>query len=317
MRLGTGGMRPLLLQLLSGLLFSALFGPFASAQALWTSVKWRLSGFADVIYSSIPDSTSSGHFRLGQVELDLTCHIHERVRSDLAIAYDDGAFGLSTMTIGFIITDRTEIYVGQFDVPFGIDLDFYASPDRKLISPPLAVEKTHNLWNDIGLQFCAGWRDFGLVLFAVNSLAQAEVSVVPGGRLFYSPLDLIEFGASIGIGLTDDTEPEAILLGGDFQLSYKNLCLKGEYIEHTYERTTDSKTTAGFYLQATVDVDPFFFCARYGGLDSDLPNLDELDRVTFGAGYKIIDKVELRGEYQFYIPDWEEDLILLQTLARF
>jgi hypothetical protein len=239
------------------------------------------------------------------------------VRSDLAIAYDDGAFGLSTMTIGFIITDRTEIYVGQFDVPFGIDLNFYASPDRKLVSPPLAVEKTHNLWNDIGLQFCTGWRDFGLALFAVNSLAGAEVSVVPGGRAFYSPLDLLEFGASIGIGLTDDSEAESILSGGDFQLSYKNLYLKGEYIEHTYERTTDSKTTAGFYLQATVDVRPFFFCARYGGLDSDEPSLDDSERLTSGAGYRVIEEVELRGEYQLYIPDREKDLTLVQVVARF
>ena len=317
MRVGTGGVRPLFMQLLAGLLFSGLFEPSASGQALGRRANWELSGFADVIYASTPDSTSSGHFRLGQVELDLTCRINERARSDLAIAYDGGAFGLSTMTIGFIITGRTEIYAGQFDVPFGLDFNFYSSPDRKLVSPPLVAVNTHELWNDIGLQFCTRWRDFGLVLFAVNSLAQAEVSVVPGGRVSYSPVDLFGLGGSIGVGVTDDAEAETILLGGDFQLSYKNLYLKGEYIKHTYKRTTDSKTTAGFYLQATVDVRPIFFCVRYGGLDSDVPGLDDLDRLTSGAGYRVIEEVELRGEYQLYISDWEEDLVLLQTVARF
>jgi hypothetical protein len=313
----TGKVKSLHLYLLLGVVGVILLKPPANAQPSEIASPLGLSGFADVVYASIPDSGSNGHFDLGQLELDLSYHFNERVRSDLAIAYNDRVFGVGVITIGFVIGEVTEIHVGQFDVPFGIDLNFYPSPERKLISPPLVVEKTHNLWNDIGLQFCSGWRNLGLVLFAVNGLAGAEVSVVPGGRAFYSPVDLLEFGASIGIGLADEIESEAILLGGDFQLSYKNLYLKGEYIEHAYERTTDSKTTAGFYLQATVDVRPFFFCARYGGLDSEVPSLDELDRVTLGAGYRVIEEVELRGEYQLYGSDWMEDLILLQTVARF
>jgi hypothetical protein len=309
--------RPQAVFALIGLLSLTWVRTGAEAQMIWTATDLELSGFADVIYSSIGEEGTGDHFMLGQVELDLAYLLSEQIRADLAIAHDEGSFGIGALTIGFSPTERTEICVGQFDVPFGIDYNFFPSPDRKLISPPLATETTHRLWNDIGLQLSILSSQFDLTLFAVNGLGDAEVTVVPGGRVSHLFGNLVEVGGSVAVGLTDDSDVETALYGVDFQLTHGCLYLKGEYIEHSWEMTTEEQSTAGFYLQATVEVDPFFFCARYGGLDSDEPELDELDRVTLGAGYGLIEQVEFRGECQLYTSGQEDERLLLQTVAAF
>lgn len=310
-------MRPQAVFALIGLLSLTWVRTGAEAQTVWTATDLELSGFADVIYSSSGEEGTDEHFMLGQVELDLAYLLSEQIRADVAIAHHEGSFGIGAMTIGFSPIEGIEICVGQFDVPFGIDYNFFPSPDRKLISAPLATEATHQLWNDIGLQLSIISSHFDLTLFAVNGLSDTEVTAVPGGRLSYSFGNLLEVGGSVALGFTDDSEVEAGLYGVDFQFTCESLYLKGEYIEHTWEMTTEEQSTAGFYLQATVDVDPFFFCARYGGLDSDEPELDELDQVILGAGYRVIEQVELRGECQLYTSGQEDDRLLLQTVASF
>jgi hypothetical protein len=310
-------LRPQAVFALIGLLSLTWVRTGAEAQTVWTATDLELSGFADVIYSSSGEEGTDDHFMLSQVELDLAYLLSEKIRADLAIAHREGSFGIGAMTIGFSPAERIGICVGQFDVPFGIDYNFFPSPDRKLISAPLATETTHRLWNDIGLQLSITSSHVDLTLFAVNGLSDAEVTVVPGGRLSHCFGDLLEVGGSMALGFTDDSDVETGLYGIDFQLTHGGLYLKGEYIEHSWEMTTEGQSTAGFYLQATVDVDPFFFCARYGGLDSDEPELDELDRVTVGAGYRVIEQVELRGECQFHASGQEDDRLFLQTVASF
>ena len=80
------------------------------------------------------------------------------------------------------------IKIGYFDVPFGIDYLFYASPDRLTISAPL--------YTDHLKFFDGGWTDIGIQLYKTHPLYNVTAYVVDGydtgnatgGRFWHKPL---------------------------------------------------------------------------------------------------------------------------------
>ncbi len=291
----------------------------------------EISGFFDVVgnyQTSTDDKTSFG---LGQAELDIAKKLSENISIMTAIAYnsDDGVFELGAAIIdihlfggegerqnSMFCVKHSGIVVGQFDVPFGIDYNVYASIDRKLVSPPLVCGHTHEGWNDFGIQFNINWQYFNYVAYAVNGIKSSyevnetnqiltpslsigdEVITTPantfGTRIGLTPILDLEVGGSVAIGLNQSNESEMLMFGGDLQLAFADFSFKGEYIQHFHNRTIEEETSKGYYFQALYNINQIFLTGRFGAFQQD--DADWIDRYTFGAGYQIANAVELRLE---------------------
>ena len=292
----------------------------------------EISGFFDVVNTVQTSADDKNQFGLGQAEIDLGAALHKNVGVEVAVAYnaDDGIFelGAALIDIHFLDCcgdenhlrssgiDHTGVVVGQFDVPFGIDYQTVASPDRKLVHAPLVVDLTHADWNDMGLMLGleAGIGNFAIygvngfessteVLDEVASLALGEdvfeeIDTSPanavGARLGITPVAGLEIGGSFANGWNLSGRPEMSLVGADLQYSVFNFGFKGEYIAHTVNRSIAKETNSGWYFQSTYNFSSAFLAARYGSFQPDEGN--SVGQFTFGAGYSVVEAVELRFE---------------------
>ncbi len=276
----------------------------------------EISGFGDFMYSAHQDNIAGDNYEMGQVEVDLETNISEKVVIGAAIAYDaEGeSFGLGAFTVDFRLfgkgddhfrsasdIEHSGIIVGQFDVPFGIDWHVYPSIDRKLVTAPLAVENSHDGWNDYGVQGYLESENFNAVAYGTNGFGyeDAETSMSVGGRLGLLPLGLLEIGGSFAHFIKGDDDMGMSLMGADLQFSHNSLSLKGEYIAHKINLpATESVTTSGFYGQGMYDFGKVFLVARYGRFSPNIAGENTLQRFSAGAGWVILENCELRFEYQ-------------------
>ncbi|MHB9027302.1 MAG: hypothetical protein ACYC9O_00885 [Candidatus Latescibacterota bacterium] len=304
-----------------------LFGPVrAEAQ----TPRVEISGFGDV-YSAAPLDSAGTSFALGQAEVDVYATLTHNISASAALAYDGaaGAFGPGEFFVEFRLFGAEEnhlrpsrgvthcgIMAGQFDVPFGIDWEVYASIDRKLVTPPLVVENAHGLWNDTGVQGHAANDYFSGVLFAVNGFGYDDVRMryAAGGRFGIKPLSFLEIGGSYAGFVRPGGNLGMDLTGGDARIGWRGLHLKGEYITRKTGFTAVETTDFGYYAEGIFQFGRFFGAARY---DSYNPSdAEEITRTSFGGGWVITDGCELRFEYQLR-PDEEEDVTFLQVAAGF
>jgi len=258
-------------------------------------------------------NNETDNFELGAAELSLNLHA------------DENSFITSV-----------DFSAGQFDVPFGIDFLVYPSIDRKLVTPPLVVERTHDSWNDFGIKLSLYSNYVKLVVFGVNGFdasfevvneaqSQAlgvdigdEIDTSPantfGARLGLTPVADFELGGSVAFGLNDTDEDEMILIGGDVRYQLTNLSLKGEYIYHSFNRSIADEENEGYYIQALYGMDPVFWVGRYGAIQPD--GEDWTNRFTLGIGYTVTETVELRFE-TIINEDSDENTNILQLVAGF
>ncbi|RKX22194.1 MAG: hypothetical protein DRP51_02830 [Candidatus Zixiibacteriota bacterium] len=291
----------------------------------------EISGFFDVVgnyQSSAGDKTSFG---LGQAELDLARELSDNIAFEAAIAYNSeaGVFELGAAVIDIHLfgsegkhrrpalgVKHSGVIVGQFDVPFGIDYKVYASIDRKLVSPPLAVDFTHEGWNDFGVQLYMDWTFGNFVAYGVNGFESSylvsdaahalslglsigsEVNTTPanafGTRVGLTPVPELEVGGSLAFGLNQSDKSEMLMFGGDLQYTVADFNFKGEYIQHSLNRSIEEETNKGYYFQALYNINQFFLTGRYGAFQPD--GADWAYRYTIGAGYAVADAVEIRFE---------------------
>ena len=284
-----------------------------------------ISGFFDVVGSQQSSAADKTSFGLGQAELDLSNQLADNISAYVGIAYNNEArdFNVRTATFQINLFENENSFfkwgavsAGQFDVPFGIDWNYYSSIDRKLVTPPLAVDYTHGEWNDFGVQFKLNWQQGNFVVYGVNGFessfevsdaAQAlslglnigdEVNTTPanafGTRLGFNPTPDLELGGSFATGLNASGKNEMLLYGIDAQWTYSDFAFKGEYIEHKLNRSIEEEKNKGYYFQTTYSWDKYFLCGRYGAFQ---PNgNDWVDRYTFGAGWAFSDAVQMRFE---------------------
>lgn len=309
----------------------------------WPNVE--IAGFVDVLGSYNRSVEDKSDFNLGQAEIDLESDLSDRIGIALAVAYnsDDGVFELGAAEIGINLYESDEgflnsvdITAGQFDVPFGIDYNYYPSIERKLISGPLVVDNTHAGWNDFGFKFGleSGYGNF--VFYGVNGYESAyevtdtsmalalgvsvgdEIETRPayafGTRLGVSPIPMFELGTSFAIGLNQSEKDEMLLWGGDIQFWLSDFYLKGEYITHSYNRSIEKSDDKGYYAQGLYDFGRFFVSGRYGSFKPDGEEWN--GRFSIGGGYVLMDQVELRIESNFH-DDSDENNTILQLVAGF
>lgn len=290
----------------------------------------QFSGFADILLISPIDEQMNAKIQSGQFELGLSASIQPGISFEGAIAYNSetGTFEAGAGFIELVFAgeqghhsahgnyvNHLGLSIGQFDVPFGIDWQHIASPDRQLITAPLTNEKSINAWNDVGLNFHADFGKTTLTSFLVNG---AENGYAIGGRAAYAPLNGFEIGTSY-LTQTSSTDlgSKPQVLGADIQtvtgplatraeLHYSENLLNGEFSE------IDSiDTHRGFYLQADLDLStilhvPFTLIGRYDDW-STVNNLEEATRTTLGLAYALSEGLQFRAEYLNDIVNGEQE----------
>lgn len=296
-----------------------------------------LSGFGDFWTANRGDP-----FRFGQVEIDLETRIGDRLDLSAAVAFDGEDFGLGNFTLDFPLVGReghffasepilrSGIAAGQFDVPFGLDWQFFPAPERKLVSAPLVVERTHGLWNDCGVQGYLETARFEVVAYAVNGFGHelegevTETRVSLGSRVGIRPIyrpsgegrlypDL-EVGSSGALFLTPDGQVEMVLVGMDGQFRLGRFSALGEYIYHRLGMAGGRESSnSGFYGQGVWEWERYFLVSRYGQFKE--AGGTQARRLSLGAGWVVQEGCELRLEEQ--LNEGEKDLALLQLVVEF
>lgn len=312
-------------------------------------IEW--SGFFDVVSTHQSSAADNTEFGLNQAEIDLTSQLSDRIAIEAAIAYvpNDAFFELGAAFVDIDLfggggshvrpafrVDHSSVMVGQIDVPFGIDYKVYASPDRKLITTPMAVDLTHDSWNDFGLQFNLKATHGNLVVFGVNGFESSaevideaqsltlgyevteEVNTTPaaafGGRLGIAPVGFLELGSSFAFGINESDHNEMFLVGADLQVSLASFEFKGEYISHSLNRSIAEETNRGYYLQGSYSFGPAFVVSRYG---SFRPQDNQwVGRMSIGGGYALTEGAELRLE-NIVAENNENNQTIFQLVASF
>lgn len=240
--------------------------------------QFEITGFADFLY----DGTGSQNaFSYGQLEVDLSTQVSDKVGFEAAIAYnaETGQFEAGAGFVHLSGTDKHDrvawgVAVGQFDVPFGIDYRHIASPDRWLVCSPLANQATIDSWNDMGVIFEAQTDHFEVVSFAVNG---SEEGHAVGGRVGATPVKRVNVGTSYFIQTAVNPaggKPQAF--GGDVTVGFPRMELRSEYYQSKaivaadFDSHHNDDIASGYYVQAShllVESGPFPVMAimRFGG----------------------------------------------------
>ncbi len=284
----------------------------------------EISAFFDalgVVRNGHDDKTN---FSLNQAEVDLIHALSDEIETEVWVMFEGDHFGVGAAFVTFNpytsehdFLRSASITAGQFDVPFGIDYLVIASPDRKFITVPRAVEGTHESWNDLGIQFGLESSAGNLVVYGVNGFESLthvldeeasitaghdvyeEIETTPanafGMRLGGTPTEDLEIGASIATGLNSDGENEVLLWGGDIQWSTSAFEIKGEWLYRSAHRSIKEEINRGWYLQGAYNLlDRAFVIGRYGSFKE--AHHEWTDQVSIGGGYRLMDGVELRYE---------------------
>ncbi|MFC1552776.1 hypothetical protein ACFL6P_09475 [Candidatus Latescibacterota bacterium] len=274
---------------------------------------FALSGFGDFFYNVGQDKNSNTQINIGQVELDLETALNDKIDFVGALVFDpdNEVFGLGDLFVDFHLfgsegdhymaasgIENGGIVVGQFDIPFGIDLNVYPSIDRKIVSGPLAVEHTHDFWGDFGVKGYVENQKYNVQVFATNGFGydEVEMRMAAGGHFALTAFPGFEFGTSYAGFLNENNTSDMTLRGFDFQGEYEAVSVKAEYIEHSMGLVGDKVTNTGYYVQGMYDFGKFYLVERYGTFTPQ--DGIELNRISSGVGYVVREGLELRVEYQ-------------------
>jgi hypothetical protein len=283
------------------LVLATIGEPLASPGALVETLPAgvRVSGFGDFISTNANDD--AGSFRVGQAEVDLEAALGRSASVSMAIAYDGEAVTLATFVVGDerSVTRRfgvesIGVWAGRFDVPFGIDYHCYASADRRLVTTPEIVARTHGCWNDVGVQANIGAARWNVTAFATNGEVADDADMAAGGRVGIVVASGLDVGASVAaVGVREGGDET--LVGLDMRAQVHRLKLKGEYISRS--RAGANTGVDGFYVGAELDFGRWFVIERYGGVTDEF-DATSIRQASSGLGFVLNESIEARLEHR-------------------
>ncbi len=214
----------------------------------------KISGFFDVTLES--PNERDRPFEFGALELDLEYPFNEHYTVSSALVWDG-----DTAEVGVGIVDyhwfddavpaRGRIFdepgfhlqAGRFDLPFGVDYQFFATSDRPNISAPLTTERIQlGGYNSDGARLYGTWKTFDYALYAVDSLYGDNGGTV-GGRIGFFPWRdpyrlhrfggnrSLEFGLSYLQDMDNHGDGRDRVYGADMTLNYKMFHLVAEWMK--------------------------------------------------------------------------------------
>lgn len=307
----------------------------------------ELSGFCDLQYVSGKELPSEiDGFQYGQFEFNATAPVNRWITLQGALALNQpqgkfeprlGYVDLNFLDIGAYkrlpskrsLIKKWGMWIGQFDVPFGIDYKVSSSIDRALVHAPLVNERTIDSWNSIGTALYLSGSEWNVLLFGVNGFTDA---VAAGGRIG-AKLDYdVEVGFSYSRDQQSGSDPPPEIFGVDLQWHSAYFSGKGEIVRSRGIRNGGPETNGaspqlGFYFQGIYDVwlfhrHPFYLVGRVGtwtpenrlvigGGDIGLQE----NRITAGIGVPLGFQSELRLEYM--VTRKNENILTFQLAVGF
>jgi hypothetical protein len=321
---------------LNSLFILALLAGLPMAAHAQDGPSLAISAFADLIFPVFASDDSGTQFQVNQAEVDLEGEIVPDVNATMALAYDPEAetFALAVLAVEIPLSQGDDFaasaLVGQFDVPFGIDYQVYASVDRRLVSGPMILDCTHEGWNDLGVNFNLAMGEAGLDLFLINGdrcgrgvvdptklVDRSDIKRGSGGRLHYNFTEGLQLGASGAMFHDQEDEVPMTLLGADFQAALGAFSFKGELVAHKVDRGTSAEmNNYGFYVQGMHDWEKWYAVARYEQWKPEMDGLDSPERLCLGAGLIVREGLELRVEHDWALQDMD-DVTWLQLVMDF
>ncbi|MBU3956019.1 porin [bacterium] len=281
----------------------------------------ELSGFVDAGYQDGQSENSS--FGIGAFEIDFASEFSDKISFEGAVVVEGGAVGLgqTLVDIKLLSEEKLGVKAGLIDIPFGIDYQVFATPDRKLVSSPLVTElMMDGGWGDSGINFYGSLSSLNYNIYIVNGMGNkyeiegdTTSALVPanqdannnnaktiGSRIGISPAEGIEVGVSYAHGpyLDDNTKEILSRVGCDVQLGIGQIKVKGEYVKTEEDIPgANANEHSGYYFQLLGDAtEKVYGAVRYGSWKPK--GGDEVTRLTLGLGYELEENVSLRLEYQ-------------------
>jgi len=308
----------------------------------------EISGFFDTTAQT--KNGSNQIFHIGVVELDLDRIIH---KGDFAasVALDWFPYGttpsvqLGAAFIDFHLYDESipvrgrifqdpgfHIQVGQFDLPFGSDYQFFAVTDRLTVTPPMTTTRIQQSGanpangglNSPGIRTYGKWHQLTYAVYAINSIYSSGLAV--GGRLGYAldnpyqlhirdELPLIDFGLSY---LRDMDQSEHLtdeLFAADLSFNYHSFRLISEFVRHDAKASrADGNPVlneSAFHvtlinnLQDWLHEDLYLYGRyqewrpnyRYTNIDGNNYQVGFIPAISVGMGYHVNNYLTLKMEY--------------------
>jgi len=305
---------------------------------LWVATPWafadlEISGFIDVLGQGRRGEDTT--FGMGAFEIDFAAEFSPSVAFEGAVVVQGDEVGLGQTMVDFWLLNENKLGLqfGLLDMPFGIDYQVFATPDRKLVTLPLVTElMMDGGWSDIGVNLHGSLPRLNCNVYVVNGMGEDRGVPVNqlsdnnngktvGGRIGASPVDNLELGFSYAQGpYLDGTAEEALSrIGGDIQFVYQSLQIKGEYIKGVEEISgaTDSEHE-GWYIQLLGQAtEKVYGVTRYGYWKPK--GGDKVNRISIGLGYDLVENISLRSEYQINgeTPSIDNNLFSLQVVVSF
>jgi len=292
----------------------------------------EISGFMDAIYEATGSENQDQPAYLNQVEVDLAKPLGNRAEAVLGIIYAE-SFQVGTALISYDLVPQREsarllygatVAAGQFDAPFGEDVNAYPSNLRSTVSIPEINAATLNLWNDVGVSSSWGFpsttvdiwamRGFALQSNPENEEPLAEVHVAGGVRLNHEVTDALRVGGSVANGWLPDGSSAMNLTGAHLVYSRWQWSITTEYMHLNEDLAGLSLNREGYYAQAVRQLGRFYAFGRIDRVnlgDGDFTKLGSL-----GAGAELTQGLSLRLEQQ---ATWKlkEPKLFVQIVASF
>jgi len=277
-------------------------------------------GFFDISAADFSDRENP--WGLGPFELDLEYSYGENFAGGGAFVFEDGAVDLGVAFIDFHkydskIAARGRIFydpgihvqVGRFDIPFGLDYRYFATPDRETITPPLLTDFIMDGgWNDLGLRVYGSHSFLDFSFFSVNGFNEG---ITYGGRVGFFPLrdpfkmhrtgsdKPFEIGVSYALDTSIKTKREETIIGYDIESTFYNLELRGEYLKR--ESIVEDFVHSGYYVSAKYNFDFFsgYSIVNFGQIE--LNKTDKVKRLLLGLTFEIQGYSALKFEYSKFL----------------
>jgi hypothetical protein len=310
-----------------GLLTSLLLGHLLVHPALAQEEgQLAISAFADLLLPASSSTESGTEFRVNQAEVDLEGVMAPEIVAAMALAYDPDAetFALAVLALEMPLFSRAnftgKMTVGQFDVPFGIDYQVYASVDRRLVNGPLFLDCSHEGWNDLGARVKLQRGQFGADVFVINGnqcgrgvvdpikfVERLDIKRAEGMRGFFTATETLELGVSGALFHDEAGNHPMTLVGADFQMAWGAFSAKGELVAQNLDRDTPGEVTnTGYYVQGMYEFGRYYGIARYGRWNPELAEAETPERLSLGAGYVVREGLEFRLQHDAGLHDLED-----------
>ena len=295
-------------------------------------MKFEITGFFDVQANRMKETKNV--FGLGPFELDLDASYNEHATMSAAIVIEDGETEIGPALIDFHLFKPTgslhnqesqisaepgfHIQIGYFDVPFGIDYLFYASPDRLTISAPLYTDHLNYFdggWTDIGIQIYKTHPLYNVTAYVVDG---SDTGYAAGSRLGISPFEnplrenydeevpVFEFGLSGVHDIDRDSKSEYSIWGADLELNYSNARVLCEYVQSS--SILDNIGQRSYYTQIQYPIQPLeldAYCRFDGYKEKNKETDDELltKHISVGLLKELYGVSVLKIEYKYFPED--------------